>query len=80
MAPSPWRRSRGSCWWWRPRRRGAAPRPRGCLYTLGGIVYAAKRPNPSRRWSGFHEVFHLLTVVAWVTQYVAVSFVTYRVG
>ena len=52
----------------------------GCLYTLGGVVYALKRPNPSPRWFGFHEVFHLLTVVAWVTQYVAVSFVTYRAG
>ncbi len=50
----------------------------GCLYTLGGVVYALKRPNPSPRWFGFHEIFHLLTVVAWVTQYVAVSFVTYR--
>jgi hemolysin III len=50
----------------------------GCLYTAGGVVYALKRPNPSPRWFGFHEVFHLLTVVGWVTQYVAVSFVTYR--
>jgi hemolysin III len=52
----------------------------GCLYTAGGVVYALKRPNPSARWFGFHEVFHLFTVVAWVTQYVAVSFVTYRAG
>jgi hemolysin III len=50
----------------------------GCLYTAGGVVYALKRPNPAPRWFGFHEVFHLLTVAAWVTQYVAVSFVTYR--
>ncbi len=52
----------------------------GLLYTLGGLVYALKRPNPSPRWFGFHEVFHLLTVLAWVTQYVAVSMVTYRAG
>jgi hemolysin III len=52
----------------------------GCLYTSGGVVYALKRPNPSPRWFGFHEVFHLLTVIAWVMQYVAVSFVTYRPG
>ncbi len=52
----------------------------GCLYTLGGVVYALKRPNPSPRWFGFHEVFHALTVAAWVTQYVAISFVTYRAG
>jgi hemolysin III len=52
----------------------------GLLYTLGGLVYALKRPNPSPRWFGFHEVFHLLTVLAWVTQYVAVSLVIYRAG
>jgi hemolysin III len=51
----------------------------GCLYTTGGVVYARKRPDPSPRWFGFHEVFHLLTVVAWATQYVAVSLLTYRV-
>ena len=36
----------------------------GALYTLGGIVYAVRRPNPSVRWFGFHEVFHALTVLA----------------
>jgi len=28
----------------------------GLLYTLGGIVYGLKRPNPALRWFGFHEV------------------------
>ena len=50
----------------------------GALYTVGGIVYATKRPNPSPTWFGFHEIFHALTVGAWITQYVAVSFLTYR--
>lgn len=50
----------------------------GGLYTIGALVYGTKRPNPSPRWFGFHEVFHALTIAAWVTQYVAVSFVTYR--
>ncbi|MGH3349282.1 MAG: PAQR family membrane homeostasis protein TrhA [Nocardioides sp.] len=49
----------------------------GVLYTLGGLVYAAKRPNPSPVWFGFHEVFHLFTVLALVAQYVAVSVTTY---
>nr|WP_179661682.1 hemolysin III family protein [Nocardioides panzhihuensis] len=49
----------------------------GLLYTAGGLVYAAKRPNPSPDWFGFHEVFHLLTVLAFVAQYVAVSVTTY---
>ena len=33
-------------------------------YTAGGVVYGLRRPDPSPRWFGFHEVFHALTVVA----------------
>ncbi|HVE74205.1 MAG TPA: hemolysin III family protein [Mycobacteriales bacterium] len=50
----------------------------GLLYTAGGIVYALRRPDPSPRWFGFHEVFHALTVVAFAVHYVAVSVATYR--
>ncbi len=49
----------------------------GVLYSIGAVVYATKRPNPSPTWFGFHEVFHLLTVLAFVCQYVAVSIATY---
>jgi hemolysin III len=49
----------------------------GGLYTLGGVVYGFRRPNPSPRWFGFHEVFHSLTVAAFVTHYVGVSIATY---
>jgi hemolysin III len=45
----------------------------GLLYTLGAIVYGIKRPNPSPRWFGFHEVFHALTILAFTTHYVAAS-------
>ena len=34
----------------------------GALYTVGGIVYAKKWPNPFPRVLGFHEVFHLFVV------------------
>jgi hemolysin III len=50
----------------------------GILYSLGAVVYALKRPNPSPRWFGFHEVFHALTILAYLTQYAAVSLVVYR--
>ena len=50
----------------------------GVLYSAGGVVYALKKPNPSPRWFGFHEVFHALTLAAFVTHYVAVSVTTYR--
>lgn len=44
----------------------------GGLYSLGAVVYAAKRPNPSPAHFGFHEVFHLLVVGAAVAHYVLV--------
>jgi hemolysin III len=50
----------------------------GALYTTGGVVYGLRRPDPSPRWFGFHEVFHALTVAAFVCQYVAASLVVYR--
>jgi hemolysin III len=49
----------------------------GALYTFGGVVYGFKRPNPSPRWFGFHEVFHSFTVVAFAAHYVGVSMATY---
>jgi hemolysin III len=49
----------------------------GFLYTLGGVVYGLRRPNPSPRWFGFHEVFHSFTVLAFVSHYVGVSMATY---
>lgn len=52
----------------------------GLAYTLGAVVYGTKRPNPSPRWFGFHEIFHALTVVGFVTHYVAVSIAAYTVA
>jgi hemolysin III len=49
----------------------------GGLYTLGGIVYGTKRPNPSPAWFGFHEVFHTFTILAFASHYVGVSLATY---
>ncbi|MDQ1601717.1 MAG: hemolysin [Actinomycetota bacterium] len=46
--------------------------------SVGAVVYALKRPNPSPRWFGFHEVFHALTLGAWCVHYIAVSLVTYQ--
>ncbi|MGZ4617915.1 MAG: PAQR family membrane homeostasis protein TrhA [Frankiaceae bacterium] len=50
----------------------------GLLYTVGAIVYASKRPDPWPAVFGYHEVFHLLTIVAGVIFYVAVSLTVYR--
>lgn len=50
----------------------------GLLYTLGAVVYGVKRPDPSPRWFGFHEVFHTLTILAFITHYVAATIVLHR--
>jgi hemolysin III len=49
----------------------------GAFYTLGGVVYGFKRPNPWPRWFGFHEVFHTCTILAFVTHYIGLSLATY---
>ncbi|MPZ61730.1 MAG: hemolysin III family protein [Propionibacteriales bacterium] len=49
----------------------------GGLYSLGGLVYGIRRPNPLPRWFGFHEVFHSLTIVAFTSHYVGISIATY---
>jgi hemolysin III len=36
----------------------------GVLYTVGAIVYARRRPDPYPTVFGYHEVFHLLVIVA----------------
>jgi hemolysin III len=50
----------------------------GALYTVGGVVYGLKRPNPWPRTFGFHEVFHALTLLAWPAHYVAISLLAHR--
>ena len=45
----------------------------GLLYSVGALVYGIKRPNPSPRWFGFHEVFHTLTILAFSAHVVAAS-------
>ena len=49
----------------------------GGLYTLGALVYGFKWPDPFPRWFGFHEVFHTLTIAAFIVHYVGVSLLVY---
>jgi hemolysin III len=49
----------------------------GAIYTIGAVVYATKKPNPWPGIFGFHEVFHLCTLVAAVCHYVAVWFAVF---
>jgi hemolysin III len=45
----------------------------GILYTVGGVIYGTKRPNPSPRWFGFHEVFHAFTLGGFASHFAAVT-------
>jgi hemolysin III len=44
----------------------------GLLYTVGAVIYGIKRPNPFPGRFGFHEIFHTLTVLAFLCHWVAV--------
>jgi hemolysin III len=46
----------------------------GLLYTTGAVVYGMRRPDPVPAVFGYHEVFHLLVVIAAALQYAVVVF------
>lgn len=46
----------------------------GLLYTTGALVYGTRRPDPMPTVFGYHEVFHLLVVIAAGLQYAVVVF------
>jgi hemolysin III len=52
----------------------------GLLYTLGGIVYARRKPDPIPSVFGYHELFHVLVVAAVALQYSVVAFWLVRPG
>jgi hemolysin III len=50
----------------------------GLAYTAGAVVYARRRPDPAPAIFGYHELFHALTIVAVVCQYVAIALFVVR--
>ncbi|MBC9225931.1 hemolysin III family protein [Aeromicrobium sp. 636] len=50
----------------------------GIFYTVGALVYAFQWPDPNPRWFGYHEVFHALTIAAFIVHYIGVSFLVYQ--
>jgi hemolysin III len=46
----------------------------GVLYTAGAVIYARGRPDPVPAVFGYHEVFHLLVIVAAALQYAVIAF------
>jgi hemolysin III len=43
----------------------------GLLYTVGAVIYAMKKPNPWPGRFGFHEIFHVCTVLAFLCHWAA---------
>lgn len=39
------------------------------IYIIGAVVYARRWPNPNPRVFGYHEVFHLMVLIAAALQY-----------
>lgn len=50
----------------------------GLCYSLGAVAYALKRPNPFPGWFGFHELFHLGTVLGCACHFAAIALLTVR--
>ena len=49
----------------------------GLFYSIGAIFYALKRPGRDAKYFGFHELFHIFVLAAWISQYVAISVAIY---
>ncbi len=45
----------------------------GALYTAGAIIYARRSPDPNPEVFGYHEIFHLLVIIAAAIQYAAIA-------
>jgi len=52
----------------------------GLCYTAGAIVYGLKRPNPFPGRFGFHEIFHALTLLAFLCHWTAILLVALAPG
>ncbi|HLL86548.1 MAG TPA: hemolysin III family protein [Thermoleophilaceae bacterium] len=46
----------------------------GTAYTAGAVIYARQRPDPAPTVFGYHEIFHLLVIVAAAAHFAAVAF------
>jgi hemolysin III len=44
----------------------------GLCYTVGAVIYGLKRPNPFPGKFGFHEIFHTLTLLAFLCQWTGI--------
>ncbi len=52
----------------------------GLFYTVGGILYATRWPDPWPTTFGHHEFFHACTVIAALVHYIAVWLVLFSLA
>jgi hemolysin III len=50
----------------------------GILYTVGAIILGVRWPDPSPRVFGYHEIWHVLVIVACVCHFIVVASVVGR--
>ncbi|GAB2468811.1 hemolysin III [Conyzicola lurida] len=47
----------------------------GLFYTVGAVIYGLKKPNPFPGKFGFHEIFHTLTLLAFLCHWTGIFIV-----
>ncbi len=46
----------------------------GIFYTIGGVIYALKKPNINNKHFGFHELFHIFVLAGSLCHYLMMYF------
>lgn len=46
----------------------------GVMYTIGGLIYAIKKPNPWPNYFGFHEIFHVFVMLGSFSHFWMIAF------
>ena len=47
----------------------------GVLYTIGAILFYLQRPRLVPHIFGYHEIWHVFTVLAGITQFIGIGFI-----
>ena len=50
----------------------------GLSYSIGGLIYALRWPDPSPKVFGYHEIFHMLVIVASALHFTAIYLLVQR--
>jgi hemolysin III len=44
----------------------------GIAYSIGGLIYAVRWPDPNPKLFGYHEIFHMLVIIASALHFAAI--------